>query len=41
MRILVTENGNSRKGVDLEEDGEFGSGHSVFAFGHSRFEENS
>ena len=39
MRIPITENGNIRKGVDLEEDGEFSSIHGVFDFGHTEFEE--
>lgn len=41
MRILITENGNSRKGVDLEENRKFSSVHGVFDFGHIEFEENS
>lgn len=36
----ITENGHTRKRVDLEED-EFSSVHGVFNFGHAEFEEKS
>lgn len=41
VKTSVAENGNTRKGMDLEDDEEFSSVHGIFDFGHTVFEENS